>query len=166
MTDSEKEAFCELVGAMAVVYGRPADSALFAGWWLSMRDWSLAEFSQAASQVMKTTKFMPVPADFANLRRAAQITGSEAWKIALKRCLNWRNARDTTDLIDRAVNGVGGYRAIAMADVESALPHLERRFKAAYDEIGEAEEVRKALPNLCPDEPSIRIESEGLKRLK
>ena len=162
MIEAEKEEFCSVVAAMAVVYGRTADAPLFAGWWMAMRDWKLADFQAAASLVMKTAKFMPTPATFHELRKAGQKTPGEAWREVLARCDCWRTGERFNDRIERAAQAVGGYRAIAMADIDTALPHLERRFKTAFEELSDVEETRAALPGVTS---AGAIEHQGVPRI-
>ena len=152
MRNSEKPRFCEvLAGLQLIKPGVKLTDAAYEIWWNAMRaDWTIEEFTAAASHLASAVEFMPSPFHFAQLRKASKPTAAEAWAAVLKRCLNWRNPIENPDVIDRAVAGIGGYRAIAMADTEHQLPHFQHKFVAAYNELDGAVEVRQALPNIAP----------------
>jgi len=132
---------------MAKVYEREIDGALLDAYWLALRDWSLADFEDAAAQLMRTSKFMPRPADFNDLRKAGRPTPGEAWARALEnvRSGGYRYGRGVDPLIDRAVAAIGGYGVIGMTD-EDKLGYLERRFAEAYRGMEAADEAREAVP--------------------
>jgi hypothetical protein len=131
-------------------------------WWQAMRDWSIDDFRSAASHLARTVEFMPNPYHFEQLRKAAEPNKGEAWAIAKQRCLSWRTPeRIESDRISRAVAQVGGYRTIAMADEERALPHIERRFLQAYEELADVEVTRTALPELSHKQLENRKGSEA-----
>ncbi len=136
---------------MGRVFSSEPDAVLLDAYWLALQDWTLQDFEKAAGHLIGNSQFMPRPNDFNALRRAAEPTAGEAWGKALKGCLQWRNPSNLpTGRIARAAAAVGGFRAIAMADEATALPHIERRFKEAYDELSEVEEIRGALPGIAP----------------
>ncbi len=145
-----KKFLAALAGLAAVKPGKELTPEALEIWWSAMRGWTIEEFVSAASHLAGSVEFMPSPFHFEQLRKASKPTSGEAWASALKRCISWRTGATAGDVIDRAAAAIGGYRAIAMADVETALPHLERRFKEAFDSIDDAETVRSALPNLSP----------------
>jgi hypothetical protein len=154
MQQADFQRFRAVMTGMAKVYEREIDGALLDAYWLALRDWSLADFEAAAAHLMRTSKFMPRPADFHELREAGRPTAAEAWLKAVEasagaiscgRVMTVRTCGDP--LIDRAVRAIGGYGAIAMCD-EDKLHFLERRFAEHYESIQDAEEVRAALPQL------------------
>lgn len=151
MQATDRKKFLEtLNGLSALKPGKELTPAALELWWQSMRGWSIEEFVTAASHLTGSVEFMPSPFHFEQLRKASKPTVGEAWSTALSRCTAWRTGQRWDDAIERAVAAIGGYRAIAMADVETALPHIERRFKEAYEAIDDAEQVRQALPHLAP----------------
>ncbi|MCP5328572.1 MAG: hypothetical protein H7A18_09530 [Sinobacteraceae bacterium] len=129
-------------------------------WWAAMRGWSLAEFREAAAHLAKSVEFMPSPFHFEQLRKASRPTTAEAFAIARRasrganQCGRITNNVSSGDpIIDKAVDGFGGYGVIAMCDSDK-LHFLERRFAEHYETAQDTEEVRAALPNLAP--PAIR----------
>lgn len=151
MQVTDRQKFVKTLNGLAALKpGKELTSEAIDIWWTSMRGWSIEEFVTAASHLAGSVEFMPSPFHFEQLRKASKPTDGEAWAEALKRCTAWRTGASWGDVIERAVAAVGGYRALAMADVESALPHIERRFKEAYAEMDDAETVRQALPHLAP----------------
>jgi hypothetical protein len=151
MQPADLNRFCEILNGLAAVKpGKDLTKQALAIWWNSMQDWSIEEFAAAASHLALSVEFMPSPFHFQQLRKAAKPAAAEAWAIALERCKHWRIARDARDVIDRAVAGLGGYRAIAMADIERDLPHFQRRFAEYYAQLEDVESIRHALPSIAP----------------
>lgn len=152
MRSADRTEFGRLLVALAAMKpgGKLTDESLEL-WWLSMADWSLEDFRAAASHLARSVEYMPSPFHFEQLRKAAQTTPSEAWTVALAFCKHWRDPEVQPDgRIARAAAAVGGLRAIAMADTEKDLPHVQRRFLQAYAELSEVEAVREALPQIAP----------------
>lgn len=151
MQASDRKRFLETInGLQSIKPGKELTHAALDLWWSALKDWSIEEFVAAASHLARSVEFMPSPFHFEQLRKASKPTTAEAWQTALKRCLDWRKPRETEDVIDRAVAGIGGYRAIAMADTEHSLPHFQHKFVAAYADLDGAVTVREALPNIAP----------------
>lgn len=149
MQSGERVEFLKVLNGLAAIKGKPLAVEALDLWWMSMQSWPLNDFKDAAAHLVTSCQFMPTPYDFEQLRRAGEPTAGEAWAVALANCTCWRgNGKSPGGRIDRAVAAIGGYRAIAMADQETALPHLERRFKEAYDDLSDVEATREALPNL------------------
>ena len=145
MQPSDFEKFRNLLFGMAKLYDKEIDGTTLDAYWLALRDWEVDDFQDAAALLMQTKNFMPRPADFHALKKAQGPGPNEAWEIAMGRD---RLRLQPEDLITKAVRIVGGYTRIAMADVEKDLPHIMRRFLAAYQELSDAEEAREALPDL------------------
>lgn len=165
MRVTDRKKFVETLNGLAAVKpGKELTDAALEIWWSSMKGWSIEEFVAAASHLASSVEFMPSPFNFEQLRKAAKPTDGEAWAEALKRCKAWRTGQAWDDVIERAVMAIGGYRSIAMADVETALPHIERRFKEAYAELEDVETVRQALPHIAPA-PAINYRDGGMTQI-
>ena len=149
MQQSDFVRFREVLAGMAELYQRELSNQLLDVYWMALKSWSLGDFQSAAANLMATATFMPRPSDFTSLKRAGEPTAGEAWATALSNCTCWRDGKSQGGRIDRAVRAVGGYKSIAMADVETALPHIERRFKEAYEELCDVEETREQLPQIA-----------------
>lgn len=147
MQQSDFQRFRAVLAGMAELYQRELSNPLLDVYWLALRSWTLADFESAAAHLMATATFMPRPSDFNALKKAGEPTAGEAWTDVLEYCSNKRKiAPDGRTL--RAANAVGGYYTIRMANIETALPHIERRFKEAYEELSDVEETREALPEI------------------
>ena len=148
MQPADRAEFLKVLNGLAAIKGKQLAIEALDLWWMSMQSWPLADFKAAASHLVTSCQFMPTPFDFAQLKRAGEPTAGEAWTEAVASCSCWRGGKSPGGRIDRAVRAIGGYRAIAMADMETALPHIERRFKEAYEELCDVEETREQLPQI------------------
>ena len=149
MQQTDFQRFHAVMHGMSKVYERELDNLLLDAYWLALRDWSLEEFQAAAGQLMRTSKFMPRPADFNELRKAARPTVGEAWAKVLQHLKGGYRAGDGVDpLTDKAVRAMGGYRALAMMPADQ-LSWQEKRFAQHYGDMSEAVETRAALPQLA-----------------
>jgi hypothetical protein len=147
MQQTDFQRFNALMNGMAKLYERELDGAMLDAYWLALRDWELADFQAAAGQLMRTSKFMPRPADFEELRRAARPTAGEAWAEA-RACFR-SGARGTGDpLTDRVVQMLGGYKAMGYT-ASDQMPFIERRFAEHYTALQDAEEIRAAVPQIA-----------------
>lgn len=142
--------FNAVMTGMAEVHQRELSTFLLDVYWLAMKDWSLEDFEAAAGHLLQNLKWMPKPSDFTDLRKAGQPTAHEAWDTAVANCTSWRDGKSYAgELIDRVVRSIGGYRAIAMADQERDLPHIQRRFLEAYADLSAVEPAREAVPQIA-----------------
>lgn len=164
MQQSDFKRFNALMNGMAKLYERELDRAVLDAYWLALGDWTLEAFEAAAAQLMRTSKFMPRPADFHELRKAGRLTAGEAWARVLeyvrKDYCHWQGGgvsklgsvpEPDGVLIDRAVKAIGGYQAIAMSQTDQTH-FLEKRFCDHYHSIQDATEIREAVPQLVFDE--------------
>jgi hypothetical protein len=134
--------FRNVMFGMGKLYERELDQVVLDTYWLALRDWSLEEFEACAVQLMRSARFMPRPADFNDLRKAALPTKGEAWARVLQHCKSgYRDGKGLTPEIDRAVHALGGYRYLAMAPIDQLQWH-EKRFAEHYEDMAEAEEKR------------------------
>jgi len=157
MQSSDRAEFLKVLNGLAAIKGKQLAVEALDLWWMSMQSWSLADFKAAASHLVTSCQFMPTPYDFTQLRRAGEYTAGEAWAIALANCTCWRGGETPGGRIDRAVRAIGGYKTIAFADTETAIPHIERRFKEAYEELCDVEETREQLPQIAMSDVQKRI---------
>lgn len=155
--------FRGVMTGMAEMFQRELTSVLLDAYWISLRDWSWDNFEAACGQLMRSSEFMPRPADFTKLRKAGRPTAGEAWIVALEFArhgfsywdsgmptLNADTKEPADELLNRAVRAIGGYKAIAMSPTDKTV-FLERRFCEHYEAMQEADEVREALPQLAAE---------------
>jgi hypothetical protein len=95
---------------------------------------------------MRTCEFFPNPFHFEQLRRASEPTAGEAWVRVLRGDALAAGSREA-----RAAAIVGGQQHIRHANIERDLPHIQRRFIEAYEQLAEVDVVREALPELSDD---------------
>lgn len=167
MVPDDARRFRDLIRGMGRMFGSDPDSVVLDTYWLALRDWDYAELEAATAHLMRTAKFMPRPGDFHELRKASRPTTAEAFAIARRasrganQC-GWvtNNVSSGDPIIDKAVEGCGGYGEIYMTPSDK-LHFLERRFAEHYETAADTEEVRAVLPNLAPPatRPALRSTS-------
>jgi hypothetical protein len=131
--------FHAVMTGMAKVYERELDGPLLDAYWLCLRDWSLADFEAAAAHLMRSARFMPRPADFNDLRKAAGKTlAAEAWFTA---------GTSADPVANRAMHIATQGRYVGHIPLDE-LPWVQKRFLQVYDEMQDVGEARAALPHL------------------
>lgn len=161
MQQVDFQRFKSLMNGMAKLYERELDTAMLDAYWLALQDWELEHFEAAVVQLLRTSKFMPRPSEFHDLRKAGRQTAGEAWAQVLKYvrtdyspsglpCLNGRVAPRFSPETKRAVEAIGGFRTIAFSEI-SQTPFLEKRFCEHFEAIQDAVEVREAVPQITTD---------------
>lgn len=177
MHESDANRFRDVIRGLGKVFGSEADAVLLDAYWLALRDWPFEEFERAAKQLLLTSKFMPRPADFHELRKAALPTAGEAWAKVLQHLKGGYRfgagltpeieGTGLTPQIDRVVASIGGYRALAMMDIDQ-LPWMERRFAEHYRELADVSERRgEPLPQVGWSNGilPVTVAGQGLRRL-
>lgn len=155
MQQADFTRFRNVMTGLAKLYEREIDQLLLDVYWLALRSWSLEDFESGAAHLMRTSKFMPRPADFNELRKASLPTAGEAWAAVLEHLKTgtrewtdggrtWNGGPTLTAEIDRAVAVLGGYRALAMMPTKE-LPWMERRFTEHYGDLTEAVQRREVI---------------------
>lgn len=158
MQSADRPEFLRVLNGLAAIKpGAKLTTEALDMWWLSMAEWPLAGFKQAAAHLARAIEFMPSPFHFEELRKAGRPTAGEAWELARKACGSAIQCGQVTHngscgdaMIDRVVRAIGGYGAIAMCD-RHKLPFLERRFAEHYESIEASDDVRLALPQVAQD---------------
>lgn len=147
---SDRKPFLEIVIGFSELRGKTLSAPALELYWNAMQAWSLEDFQAAANRLLLTSEWMPLPHHFEELRNAGRATAGEAWAAALKWAAsgNYRAHGLPDPVVNRAVEALGGYKAIAMHD-EDKLHFLERRFAEHYATIQDATDTREALPQLA-----------------
>lgn len=149
-TDGDK--FRNIISGMSRMYGSAPDKMVLDAYWIALSDWSFEDFQSAAQRLMKTSKFMPRPADWEDLRKAGRMTAGEAFAKALEwaRTGVYRHPALTPEaiLIDRVVQAMGGWIALCGSDPEK-IHFTEKRFAEHYETIEDATDTREALPQIA-----------------
>ena len=161
MIADDRKKFIEIVIGFAELKGKQLSAPALELYWRSLQHWGMDDFRAAAEQLLRTCEFMPLPKDFENLRKAGRLTAGEAWARVLefsrKGFSQWHGGGITRNnsvpspddrLIERAVNAIGGYDAIAMSPIDKTV-FLEKRFCEHYATLQDADEVREAVPEIA-----------------
>jgi len=157
---SDKPKFVTTLVGLAAIKGRELTDEAIDLWWLSMAPWSIEDFTAAAAHLISSCQFMPTPFDFAQLRKAGELTAGEAWSLALS-----GKPLPAGSRVARAAQIVGGQYAIRHANVEKDLPFIERRFKEAYGDLCEVDPVRESLPQIALSDDVKRLGHSGFARI-
>lgn len=162
MRPTDRAEFVKTMNGLAAIKGKELTPEALSLWWSAMSAWSIDDFKAAASHLVTKCQFMPTPYDFAQLRRAHDLTSAEAWSDVLS-----GKQLDPASRAFRAAQLMGGQQAIRRADVERDLPHIQRRFLEAYEDLGDVEETREALPDMrrLPAKVQGRAVDEAVPRL-
>ena len=160
MTETDKPAFVSALTELSLL--RPAlklTESHYAAWWNIMhRDWSLSEFQDAARQLAQTCDDITIgPQHFGKLRKqAGEQACGDAWAAVVQVNRYSRTGREhlLTPRIERIVAAMGGWSALAMTRTEE-LPFREKRFRELWDEFGEVERARVALPYVASDSSQL-----------
>lgn len=137
MQASDRNRFFAVMNGMAKVYERSIDDVLLDAYWLALKDWPLEDFEKAAGELMRTSEFMPRPAAFNALRKAArQSTAAEAW---------FTKGASTDERANRAMKIAAQGRYVGHIPLDE-LPFVQKRFFEIYDELNDTDTAREALP--------------------
>lgn len=149
MQTNDRKKFVEVLNGLASIKRYEFTTQAYELWWRSMQDWSIEDFAEAATYLVKNCQFMPTPYDFEQLRKAAKPSAHEAWATALSFANGgWRKSNSCgEESVDAAVASIGGWQVVALCDIEK-LGFLERRFLETYNDFADREEVRTALPQI------------------
>lgn len=153
MRDADKPEFLRILNGLAAVKpGAKLTPEALDMWWMSLADWTIAEFKAAAAHLAKTSEFFPNPYHFNQLRKAGQPTSGEAFERArqiVRRLFprEYASHQSGDARLDAAVRACGGYEALAMCTSEN-IGFFERRFAEHFESISDAEAVREVLPDL------------------
>jgi hypothetical protein len=156
--DADKAEFVKVVMGFAELKGKQLSLPAVELYWRAMRNWELQDFMAAAERLVSTSQYMPEPYHFHELRKAGLETAPEAWARAVRHAASsaYRRGPIGDPLIDKCVEIVGGYAAIALSDV-SKLQFIERRFCEHYATIGDAQETRDAVPQIAYQHPPLLL---------
>lgn len=148
MRPQDKVQFVKILTSLASVTGGKTTPEAIDLWFSAMQEWSIEEFSKAATHLLKTSKFMPKPADFYALRKAGEKTSAEAFEKALDYARGgWRDGPHPDNRIEQAVKGLGGWVVLAHSN-EDKVHFLASKFSEHYETVCDKFDTREALPDL------------------
>jgi hypothetical protein len=165
MVERDKPAFLAVLNGIAAIKpnAKLTPESLDV-WWAAMRDWSLTDFRAAASHLIRTAEFFPSPYHFEQLRKAGGQTAAEAWTVVIENVRRgaYRSGVTVGGRADRVVRAMGGYAVLGMSN-PADTHYRERRFAELWEQLGEAEEVRAALPDLAASGRASAVQLEELQ---
>lgn len=167
MQPTDGKRFRDLLRGMSRAFGSDIDTVTLDVYWLALSDWTLEEFETAAAHLLRNSKFMPRPSEFNALKKAGKFTATEAWDAILQHCKGaYRDGSgvDNGGPVDLAVRGIGGYRAIAMHNLDY-LPILQRQFVDRFEELDDAMEIRHSVPQLADLNTRTQIRHDGPRQI-
>lgn len=147
MKPDDRALFLEVVLGFAELKGKQLSAPGLELYWRAMQHWDLADFRAAAEQLVRTCEFMPTPKDFEDLRKAERLSAGEAW-AEVRAIVRAGGESHDDPLVNAAVRALGGFRALGMT-ASDQMQFLERRFCEHYQDIGDREDVREALPRIA-----------------
>jgi hypothetical protein len=166
MQQADFQRFKEIMAGIGRLFSADTDGVVLDAYWMALGDWQLPDFERAAGHLMATCQFMPKPADFTALRKAAGPSSAEAWTrvLAAIRDYNPYVATSIDERTDRVVRALGGYQMLAMSE-SSSMQFREKRFAELWEDSTTVDESRAALP--APDSaPRLVRDLAATKRLK
>jgi hypothetical protein len=146
MNLSDFDDFRNVVAGFAELKGKSLSDAAIELYWGAMQHWEMADFKAAAHHLLRACEFMPTPADFEQLRRAALPSGREAWPV-VHRWIQGFGGPPGDPIAVAAIESMGGRRALSQRKADDA-PWTAKEFADVYDGLRDAREARKALPHL------------------
>ena len=125
------------------------DDDTVAIWWNRLhQDFAIEDFKVAATEMEKISKFLPVIANFFELKRLAEAySETDAWGDVLEHLRSgaYRRRGIGDDKIDRAVRAMGGYRALAMRNEDDLTIWGFKRFREHYSDVFASVEREESL---------------------
>ena len=167
MTPTDKPRLAKVLTGISEIYGAKLSAAALEVYWIALREWPFEEFERAAAHLASSSKFMPRPADWTELRQAATPDPGTAWATVLEhiRTGRYRDGSLTGDaVIDAAVAACGGFKAIAFHDTDK-LHFVERRFAEHFATAQDRARVLSALPHLAPPPGLPPLPNLAMRRL-
>lgn len=150
MRPADKPEFVRVLVGLAAIKRVDLTAEAIDLWWSAMGKWSIDDFKAASSHLVSSCEWMPTPFHFEQLRKAGEPTAGEAWAIVLQGSQLAIGSR-----MARAAMAVGGQYSIRHANIERDLPHIERRFKEAYEDLTDVDGAREALPEIARNHPLL-----------
>jgi hypothetical protein len=148
VTPADAVDFADIVTGFAELKGKQLSKPALKLFWNSMQHWDMEDFRQAANQLIRTCDFMPTPKDFEELRKAGRPTAGEAWADIRAMARQSYTAQPDDPIAARALQALGGLRAVAMCDSDK-VHFLERRFAEHFESIQDSEDIREAVPQIA-----------------
>lgn len=140
MQPSDGERFRAVMAGMSRLYDKHLDEPLLDVYWTAMRNWTIEDFQAAATRLVETSKWMPRPADFNELRNAARPTPGEAWIGA---------GKSKDPIVQRALHAATQGRYFGHIPLDE-MQWVQKRFVEFYEEMRDVDDVRVALPHYDP----------------
>lgn len=148
--------FVEQLSMLAEVMGKELSPAAIAGYWLVLRDLTIAQFESAIAQAMRKCKWFPKPAELVDfVTQSVDSRAIEAWQNVMQ-VVTGSNVRwaSSIDLGDSAANAalrvVGGVQHIGLQGTTSEHEKFTRpRFIEAFKAFADSDTGTSSQPLKC-----------------
>lgn len=140
MDEQDRPAFEHLLLALGATFRTEVTTSLRAGYWLGLRDLTIADVQEAATKAIAGSRHMPTPRD---LRDLAGVMGADqraiiAWN-ALKRAIrevgSYRSVTFDDPTINAVVRSLGGWPRVCLTDSEELDKWTSKEFQRLYREL-------------------------------
>jgi len=153
MQESDREAFAMALIAASEVYRQEVSQQAIALWWQTLEPYPLAAVQAAVALHIKTSRFMPTPADLlAIIEGSPQDKAEAAWQKVLQAAQEHGQSRSVAfddPLIPACVLAMGGFARICMCNIKD-LHWLKREWMPLYQtySIRPPDRMPRYLPGL------------------
>lgn len=151
MTPEDRPRFAEALEAAATVYSQQLSKPLLNLWWTLCQQLTIEEFTQALEAHLRTSQFMPKPADVLTQSEGTPDTRAhQAWlKVlqAMRTHGSYASVRFDDPLIHLAIQACGGWLHLCSTEAQD-LHWAQRRFADHYAHL-EAHPPEHQLPYLA-----------------
>jgi len=136
----ERKTLGSELATLGVIFDKVVTKEVLSAYYEILKDISDEQMVTASGKWQRQGKFFPKPSELLDM---VLPPAGDAWALVLRQCRDWKGAR-LPPSIARAVNEIGGIRALAMS-TEKDLGFKFHEFKLAYspDRIDEAKLISK-----------------------
>lgn len=135
MQKRDGKVFGDLLNACGEVYGQPVTDAQIKIWWAALHQYSIEQFTAALEHIVKTSKFMPKPAEIIEaIDGTIEEKSTNAWvKVveALKKYGVYHSVAFDDPLIPAVIGAMGGWQQLCMGR-SNDLPFRAKEFGQIY----------------------------------
>lgn len=156
MNTSDKTRFAHLLGLLAETFHKPLSHAQLEAFWIATNNLTLQQLETATLHLLKSSKFMPTPAD---IREAAQplpspLEAAAAWESIINRFRN-PQASQPSNLALRTLKLIGGWNTLGNRSPEENDTWSRKEFLRLYEELASSPSHSQNLLLDNPKTPNL-----------
>lgn len=134
---TERPQFAETIAAVCATFGREADEALYAGYWMGLNDLELADVRRAATAAIRRSRFMPTVAELREWAgdmplSARAVLAWDAFEQAVVRHGGYAFVRFDDPAINLTVTMLGGWERCCELPAAAFDKWLKKDFERTY----------------------------------